>query len=474
MDNIKLTRKGICIDFKYLHNKIGMKKIRSISNKFTIRTRSHNNIYKTIKCFKKKKGIIYIPRCSGIKLSPLIGDIKNELHNGDDVDYKDSTMILTPNQDIVCNHLMKNIYNDDNKSSGMSSCILQMDPGYGKTYLSLGIIENIRKKTMIIVPNTYLLNQWYEILTNAFPNNMIGLYYGKKKIDGDIIISIINSALKYTDYDDIGLIIYDEVHMYCSKKYSQIFTTAQSINCLGLTATPHERIDKFDNVYVWHLGDIIYASKIDGWDANHIEFKTNVTRVIYNGPESHTKLLESNMGVVSVPLMINQLQEDPYRNNMIVKYAIDMYNKGLCVFVFSDRREHLHNIATKLINLNIDIKAPELEGIKELMGGSNDVDIKEAKDNGRVILTTYQYSGTGISINKMNSLILSTPRRSNMKQILGRIYRLNSDYDITREIIDIMDNRICLKNQYYTRKKTYINGLNANIVDIKHNWDDFI
>ena len=35
---------------------------------------------------------------------------------------------------------------------------------------------------------------------------------GKK--DGDIVVSIINSALKYPDYSKFGLIIYDEVHMY--------------------------------------------------------------------------------------------------------------------------------------------------------------------------------------------------------------------------------------------------------------------
>ncbi len=89
-------------------------------------------------------------------------------------------------------------------------------------------------------------------------------------------------------------------------------------------------------------------------------------------------------------------------------------------------------------------------------------------------MTTYQYSGTGVSINKMNAIILATPRKSNMKQIMGRIFRLKSDASITRDIIDIVDNRICLKSQYYTRKKTYINDLHAIIEDKKVKWEDFI
>ena len=91
-----------------------------------------------------------------------------------------------------------------------------------------------------------------------------------------------------------------------------------------------------------------------------------------------------------------------------------------CFFVFSDRRDHLHTLAIMLQKYNIDFEAPELEdekqiikieetkklkGIKELMGGSTDEDIKQAKDIGRIIMTTYQYSGTGVSINKMNLLL---------------------------------------------------------------------
>jgi superfamily II DNA or RNA helicase len=411
----------------------------------------------------------------------LLKDIENKLQLGEPREFKDPQMELTENQTVILNHLVSTVYTPENITRGTSSTILQMDPGYGKTYLALGVINYIKKKTFIIVPNTYLLRQWMEVLTEAFPNNTIGCYYGVKKIDGDIVVAIINSALKYPDYAKCGLIIYDEVHMYCSNKFAVIFSKAQAACCLGITATPTDRIDKFDPVAHWALGKVIYAEKLPEWNAANVNFTSEVTRVLYDGHKDYTKILESAAGIVSVPLMVNQLQEDPYRNKLIVAYAIKLYNMGRNVFVFSDRREHLHGLAKVLSEYKVEFEAPELEvpngkipknlkGVTELMGGSTDQDIERAKDTGRIIMTTYQYSGTGVSINKMNSIILATPRKSNMKQILGRIYRLTSDATIVRHIIDLVDNKICLKSQFYTRKKTYINKLQAPITDVKIKW----
>ena len=483
---MSLTRLGVLIDYQWLVDRIGHNGLRKIKNIFTVVTVGHNNTRKTISSFKTIKQTtestnlkILIPRFGGFMLQKtnILQNIENKLQRGDDRNFKKPRMKLTSNQSVVLNHLMGVIYTHHNIMTGTSSTVLQMDPGYGKTYLALGVINQIKKKTFIIVPNTYLLRQWVEILTEAFPYNEIGFYYGAKKADGDIIVSIINSALKYPDYSKCGLIIYDEVHMYCSNKFASIFSKAQAACCLGLTATPNERIDKFDPVSHWALGKVIYANKLPDWNNADINFMTEVTRVLYDGHKDYTQIIESAAGIVSVPLMINKLQEDPYRNRLIVLYAVKLYNMGRNVFVFSDRREHLHVLAQILSDHKIKFEAPELddiklEGVTELMGGSTDDDIEKAKNTGRIIMTTYQYSGTGVSITKMNSIILATPRKSNMDQILGRIYRLTSDSGVVRQIIDIVDNKVCLKSQFYTRKKTYINKLQAPIKDVKIKWNN--
>jgi superfamily II DNA or RNA helicase len=98
--------------------------------------------------------------------------------------------------------------------------------------------------------------------------------------------------------------------------------------------------------------------------------------------------------------------------------------------------------------------------------GSKEDDIKDAIDNSRIIFTTYQYSSVGVNIQKMNCMILCTPRKHNPEQIIGRILRNGSDINITRQIIDIVDCKSILYTQYYDRKKVYIeNKFELEIID---------
>ena len=53
------------------------------------------------------------------------------------------------------------------------------------------------------------------------------------------------------------------------------------------------------------------------------------------------------------------------------------------------------------------------------------------------------------------------------------IYRLSGNNNIVRHIIDIIDNRLCLKSQFYARKKTYI-GLNATIDVSTVRWQSYL
>ena len=63
--------------------------------------------------------------------------------------------------------------------------------------------------------------------------------------------------------------------------------------------------------------------------------------------------------------------------------------------------------------------------------------------------------GTGVSIPRMDALILATPRKTKSRQYINRIFRLGSDYTSVRKIIDIVDWCTHMKAQYYHRKKYY-------------------
>lgn len=320
------------------------------------------------------------------------------------------------------------------------------------------------RRTFIVVPNSILLKQWFNELTKFFsgiPADVrpsIGIYCGTKKETADITVGIINSSLKY-DFSSIDLVIFDEVHMYTSPKFHDIFFAAQAPLVLGLTATPSSRLDGFDKIFNWHLGATIECSTIPGWNPADVIFTTKVVKVSYKGPEEYTKCIYSETGELSFPLMVNQLVEDPTRNKLIADWALSLYQEGKNVFVFSDRREHLETIS-KLLGVEVEF---QVDGeLVSLMGGASEEQIGRARGSGRIIMTTYKYSGTGLSIDKMNALILATPRKSNLTQIVGRIYRLSGDAKIERVIIDIVDVNTPMKNQYRHRKQTYL-SLNAVI-----------
>ncbi len=373
----------------------------------------------------------------------------------------------------------------------------------GKTFVAMDIIGRLNTKTLIIAPNTYLLKQWVELLSKYFPNNKIGEYYGKQKKDGDIIVGIINSLIndEFTlkdydnkkiklnyNYDDFftqfGFIILDESHIYCTDIFKVIYNRFQSTFMLGLSATPNERNDKCDLISHANIGEVLDAHSLPGFIHSDIKFEADVHLIKYDAPDKYTKVhINPITNMICVPQMIEDLINDEYRNKLILNELFNLFELKLNIFVFSERRghlEYLYNEFNCLLeekynnNFNNYLSVPELNINDNLVlyGGSSDEDIENAKNKSNVIFTTYSYSSTGVSIDKMNAVILSTPRKSKAKQIIGRIFRLNKKNNhIKRIIIDIIDNKSVLKNQLYGRMGAY-KERNCNIIKKNINYNE--
>lgn len=478
---LTITENGLVFQIDNLEENI--KFLKYIKKHFTLIYQNHIvKVRKEVKLFKlnKKLNQIIIPRFGFNKIEKyfLNYNIVNKLSNGEDkqMNYIGKS---NENQKVIISYLMKNIFLDSNPFSG---CTLKARTGTGKTFIAMDFISKINKKTFIIVPNTYLLNQWVELLTEFFPDNKIGVFYSKSKIEGDIIISTIHSSLmdkfvfkdkktkiiteySYKEfYNKFGLIIYDESHIYCTNTFKKIFLKAQCKNMLGLSATPNERLDTFDYVSHSNIGEVLDVETIENYKVNNIKFKSKIKLVYFDGHDDYTNLyINEKTGLISTVDIISELISDPFRNNMIIKWIYKLFNLNLNVFVFSERRSHLldlYNLFKNKINEEYynNLCIPE-ENINSniLYGGSSKDDIQYSKDKSRIIFTTYQYSSTGVSIVKMNALLLVTPRKNNITQIVGRIFRLSTEENnsIKRYIIDIIDNKTVLKNQVRNRKKIY-------------------
>ena len=493
---IIITRNGTYIDNTEKLASI----IKKIQNYFTLHDKQITGYIKHTSIWYYKNKRLYIPRFGALFLKNKFENISisNKITVDNIIEQSDTTDLTkyptkylgscAGNQELIFKHIMKNIFSKKQVDNGKSGLILKLEAGQGKTYLAMYIISILKCRTLVVTHNTSILNQWTEVLRAKFPNLKIGEYYGKKKTNGDVIVGVINSLVSgeikligintpEQFFSGFDLVIFDEVHEYCSSTRRQIYEIAQCSYMLGLSATPDERNDSLDKVNHWGCGNILHAAELPGYTMENIAFTGKVTNIKYSGPAEYTQhLTNEKLDITSVPLMIGQLCDDPYRLKLVTELVLEQYKAGLNVLVFADRRSYLSQIHKELETLATlhyltdDKELAHLKAIR-LVGGSSQEDITDAKETKNIILATYQYFGTGVSIPKLNAVVLTTPRKTKSEQFIKRIFRMGSNYEIERQIIDIVDVKTTLKSQWYTRK-TYYMEQGYEIIERKTSWKD--
>lgn len=466
---IHMTRSGTYINTDTLDSAI----IKKIKNYFIIRDKTIMGYEKKTACFKHESDKLFIPRFGSFLLSNKFSNVTfiNQIQKNNPINIEYTGEDPTFIQQLILDELFNKWFNKSSIDLGKGGAIINLQAGLGKTYLSLNLIGILKCRTLIVVHNKTILKQWKDLLEKKFPNNTIACYYGEKKGFGDIVVGVINSLILPTIsgfesvrdfYDKFDLVIFDESHEYCAPGRSSIFEVCQSPYMLGLSATPEDRADNLDRIPKWNIGPILQADKLEGYSTEDVPFKGHVIQVRYNGPKKYTKsIISKKLETICVPKMIEQFTADKQRTKLVADLTMEFHKKNYNIFVFADRRDYLLEINKELkkIHLNSQILTDEkeldtLQSIR-LVGGSKDEEMDNAKENKRIILTTYQYMATGCSIPKMNCIILATPRRRGSRQTINRIFRLGSDYSIIRQIIDVVDWKTSLKNQWYERVQYY-------------------
>jgi superfamily II DNA or RNA helicase len=472
---VKITPEGTYIKTDMLDG-VTIKKIKKY---FTLSDKTIMGYYKYTSLWRQVGKRLYIPRFGSLLLRKKYPNIQyiSSIVLGNPLSNMVYNETNKDNQTLIYEHIMQNQFSDTNRLAGQSGLILNEKAGRGKTFLAMYIMGILKCRTLIIVHNTTMLDQWVEILTKGFTGVTIGQYYGKKKIQGDIMVGVINSlageeftfadkktktTTKLTPrefYSGFDFVILDECHMFYSEKRRVIYDVCHPTYMLGLSATPDKDTDSSYKVGHYSIGPVMEAFSLPNYNEDSVPFVGNVTKVAYAGPPEYTEhMVTESTGITSVPLLIAQICDDPYRLQMVVNTVREQYTKGLNVLVFADRRSYL-----QLIQAALDIESHMLTNEEEhvklqsinLMGGSKKDEIDDAEKNKNVILATYQFLGTGVSIQKLNSIVLTTPRKTQSEQFIKRIFRTGSDYSITREIIDIVDTKISLKSQWSERKAYY-------------------
>lgn len=400
---------------------------------------------------------LYLPRHYGVKSfgKPHI----NKITSGDKIDV---TFIKTlrQNQKPIVKTYMKAAHD----AGGGLICV---PCGYGKTVIALNILAQLKRKTLIVVHKTFLMNQWKERIDFFLKNARVGKIQGKTLdiINKNIVIGMLQTlSMKEFPpgtFDEFGLVIYDECHHVSAEVFSRALPKTASMYMLGLTATP-KRKDGLSKVFEWYIGDVTYS--IEKRKEEEVEVRC-INYIPEKNTDKYNKEIYNFKGTVSMPQMITNIcsymPRTDYITNVIKEYA----KIGRKILILSDRREHLKDFKGLLDN--------EKYSSGYYVGGMKQKDLKISEEK-QILLATYSMASEGFDVPSLNTLILASPK-SDIVQASGRILRQRpEDRKFCPIIVDIIDNFSLFSRQAIKRKRMYKrNNYNikyeSNISEVKSN-----
>lgn len=146
------------------------------------------------------------------------------------------------------------------KQRGRGCCVLPT--GAGKTYLACMAMAAIQRSSCVVVPTIDLLQQWREVLFQAF-GVQAGIWGGgEKRLAAITVITYDSARSVMAEWGNLfGLVIFDECHHLVAPLFRSIARSCLAPYRLGLTATP-EREDGAEE-YLWQLvGPKVYEASL--------------------------------------------------------------------------------------------------------------------------------------------------------------------------------------------------------------------
>lgn len=284
---------------------------------------------------------------------------------------------LESHQQKIINFIMQGYFNSFNAKLGYAGLNLKLKTGAGKSYIALGLIDQLKQPTLLIVHNQPQAEDMYDLAKKYFPDTSVGIYHSKEKKLGQIMIVVIHSACGADDYNFVedvkdphtgkltkkqitisipdffnrfGFVIFDESHKYCSPEFSKVYSRCQSTYMLGLSATPGERIDGFDPITYWNVGQLVDVAALIPDLLQDEPFNTKILGIKYCGSPDYTVYKSNEYGMFDNNATLIQMMEDPHRLNLVVNILEFLYANNRNVYIFSDRLEYLNIIRRALFD----------------------------------------------------------------------------------------------------------------------------
>jgi superfamily II DNA or RNA helicase len=423
--------------------------LQNIRNELTIQpqTSGRTTIEKPIpiKAYRECSAKMYIPYFYAEKrfgLQQQLQPIQSDISPGHDINLSFQGTLMGAQPTVVDTFLKKVFHIPTIKSGGL----LELPCGFGKTALSLFLIAEMKKKTLVIVHKEFLMNQWIERIEQFLPGARVGKIQGPTiDIEGkDIVIGMLQS-LSMKEYsadifESFGFLVVDEVHHISSEVFSKSLFKIVTKYTLGLSATMNRK-DGTTRLFKMFLGDVLFKG------AREETFNVEVRAIdYYVDDHSFNRTEVDYRGNVMYSTMISKLCEYSHRSEFILTVLKNLIEED-------DEQQimilaHNKNLLTYLHN------AIEHRGIAKsvgyYVGGMKEKDLKESEKK-QVVIATYAMAAEALDIKTLTTLIMATPK-SDIQQSVGRILREKHEKHI---VVDILDSHACFKGQWAKRKAFY-------------------
>lgn len=335
------------------------------------------------------------------------------------------------------------------------------------TAMGLYISAALKKKTLVIVHKSFLLNQWIERITEFVPNAKVGRIQGQIiDIEGkDIVIGMLQS-LSMKNYpasmfDSFGLTIVDECHHISSEVFSRSLLKVVTKYTLGLSATMNRK-DGLTDVFKMFLGDVVYKINRETEDnvlIKRIDYKSN--------DEEFEETIYDYRGNPQYSSMITKLCNYNHRSEFILKVIQKELEekKDQQIMLLGQNKSILKYLHDAIEYRNIATVGYYVGGMKE-----EDLKISERK---KIVVATYAMAAEGLDIKSLTTLMLVTPR-TDVVQAVGRILRVKHDRPL---VVDFVDTHEVFQRQWkkrftFYKKNKYKVIQTDNFKYMKGEWED--
>lgn len=338
------------------------------------------------------------------------------------------------------------------------SGLIQLEPGVGKTVISIYVVAERKRKTFVLVHKDYLVKQWIKRFiefTTLTENDVVrltsknfkdALYKSVIVTTDQTFISILkrnrNDFLFELDRAKIGIFIADEVHTSIgAPTFAECSIHVPAKVVFGLSATPY-RWDGNGDIINYHVGKLFKDEDTEGT----MDARVTVIFSDLNILKEYDEKKKREINRFKYLYWANKFQRSRYLN--ILKNSKKFIK--LCLSVIEKVKNRNIIFMSERINLiDLLLKNTEQNDKSKFIAGSPDSALES-----KLTFSTPGKIRDGVDIPAKDCLIMTSPI-SNTRQLAGRVLREDKGKQ-EPIIIDIVDTGVeDIRETYHNRDNFY-------------------